>query len=69
MAKGDEQVMVWIQDEMTMRRSGNIISSGLTKRCCCCTGLKSCTNEGLVNRKTLHDQGPNPSSSWLDTPH
>lgn len=32
MAKGDEQVMVWIQDEMTMQRSINIISSGLTNR-------------------------------------
>lgn len=32
MAKGDEQVMVWIQDEMTTQRSINIISSGLTNR-------------------------------------
>lgn len=32
MAKGDEKVMVWIQDMMTMQRSVDIISSCLTNR-------------------------------------
>lgn len=69
MAKGDEKVMVWIQDMMTMQRGVDIISSCLTNRWCCCTGLKSCTNECLVSWKTLHDQWPHPSSSWVDTLH
>lgn len=59
MAKGVEQVMVWIQDEMTVWRSVGIISSGLT----------NCIEINSKNGQTLHDQGLNPSSSWLGTHH